>query len=81
MALDAGAAFLIAECCCPVKTALRRINQRLKQFSFSDATEEVYWRIRKNFDPVKKSADALRIDTSKSLSRSLSRIERTLLRR
>ena len=81
MAAAADAGFLVVECVCPVKVALARINRRKKGFSFSDATEEVYWRIRRNFDPVKKARFAVKADTTKPLRQSLTKIESALLRR
>ena len=51
-----GARFLIVNCTCPVKVAIARISRRKGEFSFSDATPEVYYHIRKNFDAFERDA-------------------------
>lgn len=80
LARACNARFLMVDCVCPVKTALSRINRRKHEFSFSDATPEVYQRIRRNFDPVRKSRHAIRADTSQPVTGLLRKIEAALLR-
>jgi hypothetical protein len=80
LAEESGARFLIVNCTCPVKVAIARINRRKGEFSFSDATPEVYYHIRKNFDAFERDRHLVTVNTAKSVAESLRRIEAVLLR-
>jgi hypothetical protein len=74
------ARFLMINCVCPVKKALQRISQRAHGFSFSDATPEVYFHIRKTFQPARRSKHLVTADTTNPVARSLKQIETALFR-
>jgi len=74
------ARFLMVNCTCPVQVAIARINKRRGEFSFSDATPEVYYHIRKNFDSFERSRHLVTVNTAKPIAESLHRIETALLR-
>jgi hypothetical protein len=75
-----GGRFLIVNCVCPVRVALKRIARRTQEFSFSDATPEVYFHIRATFQPVRRSKHLVTAKTSDPVPKSLTRIETALLR-
>jgi aminoglycoside phosphotransferase family enzyme/predicted kinase len=80
LAEESGARFLIVNCTCPVKVAIARINRRRDEFSFSDATPEVYYHIRKNFDAFRRDRHVVTVDTAGPVAESLRRVEAALLR-
>ncbi len=80
LAEESGARFLIVNCTCPVKVAIARISRRKREFSFSDATPEVYYHIRKNFDAFERDRHLVTVNTARPVAESLRRIEAALLR-
>lgn len=79
LAEESGARFLIVNCTCPVKVAIARISRRKDEFSFSDATPDVYYHIRKNFDAFERGRHVVTLNTAKPIAESLRRIEAALL--
>jgi uncharacterized protein len=75
-----GARFLMIDCACPVKIALRRIQHRTHEFSFSDATPEVYFHIRETFQAPRKTKQLVTVDTTDPASVSLRRVENAIKR-
>lgn len=72
--------FLMINCVCPVKTALRRIARRKREFSFSDATPEVYFHIRRSFQPITRSREVVTVNTTQSIPRILRRVQSAVQR-
>jgi len=70
--------FVFADC--PERTVRSRLRRRATEYSFSDATLDVYQAIKSRFKPPRASREIVRIDTSRPLKRSLAKIERALLR-
>lgn len=75
-----NARFYIISCICTEKLVMQRIKKREKEFSLSDATPEIYYRIKDNFDKVKDRKNYLEIDTSKPIKTNLTKISRWLNR-
>lgn len=71
-----NARFYIINCTCPEKLVMRRMKKREKEFSLSDATPEIYYRIKDNFDNVKDKKNYLVVDTSKPIRTTLNKITR-----
>jgi aminoglycoside phosphotransferase family enzyme/predicted kinase len=67
--------FLMVYCHCPDKIVFKRMAKRKQEFDFSDANPKVYKAMKKNFDPVPRTKDVIRVDTSKPLQPFLKRIE------
>jgi hypothetical protein len=80
LARKLGARFLVVNCTCPVRVAIARINRRKGEFSFSDATPEVYYHIRQSFDRFERTRHLVTVNTARPVSESLHRIEAALLR-
>jgi predicted kinase len=80
MAVRAGARFLVVNCVCPERVVLARLRHRLKAFSFSDATAEVYLRMKRTFVEFERARYLLRVDTTLPTAKSVKRIEAALLR-
>ncbi len=72
------ASFYIINCTCPEKIVMARMKKRSKEFSLSDATPEIYYRMKNNFEKVKSKKNYIVIDTSKPLNKNLDKITRTL---
>jgi uncharacterized protein len=70
--------FLMVHCFCPDKIVFKRMAHRARGFDFSDATPEVYLRMKKNFDPVHRSQNVVKVDTSKPLKPLIRKIEAKL---
>jgi hypothetical protein len=70
--------FIFADC--PERTVTTRLRGRATEYSFSDATLDVYLAMKSRFKPPRASREVVRIDTSQPLKRSLAKIERALLR-
>jgi uncharacterized protein len=70
--------FLMAHCFCPDKIVFKRMAKRAQGFDFSDANPEVYQRMKKNFDPVPRAKNVIRVDTSKPLKPYIKKIEAKL---
>jgi aminoglycoside phosphotransferase family enzyme/predicted kinase len=68
------AEFYIIHCMAPEKVILKRLKKRTQEFSFSDATPEVYYRIKEYFEPPKNKKNYLKIDTSKPFKTNLRRL-------
>jgi aminoglycoside phosphotransferase family enzyme/predicted kinase len=73
-----NAQFYIINCTCPEKLVMLRMKKREKEFSLSDATPEIYYRIRDNTEPVKDRKNYLKTDTSKPIRINLNKITRLL---
>jgi thymidylate kinase len=54
------------------------MTQRAQGFDFSDANPEVYQRMKKNFDPVPRAKNVIRVDTSKPVKPYVKKIETKL---
>lgn len=67
--------FLMVYCHSPDKIVFKRMAKRERKFDFSDANPKVYKAMKKNFDPVPRTKDVIRVDTSKPLKPFLKRIE------
>lgn len=72
------ASFYIINCTCPERVVMARMKKRSKEFSLSDATPEIYYRMKNNFEKVKSKKNYIVIDTSKPLNKNLDKITRTL---
>lgn len=70
--------FVFADC--PERVVRSRLRRRATEYSFSDATLDVYQAMKSRFKPPRASREIVRIDTSQPLKRSLAKIERALLR-
>ncbi|MCS7258991.1 MAG: AAA family ATPase [candidate division WOR-3 bacterium] len=68
------AQFFIVHCTCPEKIILSRLKRRPHTASVSDATPEIYFRIRDYFEPVKERQNYLEINTAKSVRENLLKI-------
>ena len=79
-AAKVGAPVLFVFADCPERTVRLRLRGRSAEYSFSDATLDVYRAMKGRFKPPRASRDVVRIDTSQPLKRSLAKIERALLR-
>jgi thymidylate kinase len=60
--------------------AIARINERKGEFSFSDATPDVYYHIRRNFDRFERTRHLITVNTTRPVGESLRKIEAALLR-
>lgn len=67
IAQEFNANFLMVGCYCPKKLVLKRMHKRERSFDFSDANPEVYEAMRKNFDPVAKTTNVIKVNTAKPL--------------
>jgi len=67
----------IINCTCPEKVVLARMKKREKEFSLSDATPEVYFRMKGYFEKVKNNKNYLEINTNQPIKKSLAKITRT----
>jgi aminoglycoside phosphotransferase family enzyme/predicted kinase len=76
--VGAPAVFVFADC--PERVVKSRLRRRSGEYSFSDANLDVYRAMKSRFKPPRASREVVRIDTSQPLKRSLSKIERALLR-
>ncbi|MEO0072488.1 MAG: AAA family ATPase [candidate division WOR-3 bacterium] len=74
IATKTGAQFFIVHCNCPEKIILARLKRRPQVFSVSDATEEIYFRIRDYFEPVRDRQNYLEINTAKPVRENLTKI-------
>jgi hypothetical protein len=72
------ASFYMINCVCPERVVLARMKKRSEEFSLSDATPEIYYKMKNNFDKVKSKKNYIVIDTSKALNKNLDKITRTL---
>jgi aminoglycoside phosphotransferase family enzyme/predicted kinase len=72
------ASFYIINCTCPEKVVMARMKKREKEFSLSDATPEIYYRMLNNFEKVKSKKNYLEVDTSKPIRTNLSKISHWL---
>jgi len=79
-AAKVGAPVLFVFADCPERTVRSRLRGRATEYSFSDATIDVYRAMKSRFKPPRASREVVRIDTSQPLTRSLAKIERALLR-
>jgi uncharacterized protein len=79
-AAKVGAPVLFVFADCPERTVRSRLRGRSTEYSFSDATLDVYRAMKGRFKPPRASREVVRIDTSQPLKRSLAKIERALLR-
>jgi thymidylate kinase len=57
---------------------MARMKKREKEFSLSDATPEIYYRMLNNFEKVKSKKNYLEVDTSKPIRTNLSKISHWL---
>ena len=67
----------IINCTCPEKVVLARMKKREQEFSLSDATPEVYFRMKGYFEKVKNNKNYLEINTNQPIKKSLAKITRT----
>ncbi|MEO0075660.1 MAG: AAA family ATPase [candidate division WOR-3 bacterium] len=74
LAIKNNADFYIINCTCPERLVLQRMKKRQQEFSLSDATPEIYYRIRENFEAVKDIKNYLEIDTSRPIKTNLKKI-------
>lgn len=72
------AQFYLINCTCPEKVVLKRMKKRENEFSLSDATPEIYYKIKNNFDKVKDKKNYIEVDTSKPIKNNLNKITRLL---
>ncbi len=72
------ARFYIIDCTCPEKLVMQRMKKREKEFSLSDATPEIYYRIKDNVEAVKNRSHYLKIDTAQSIKTNLNKISRVI---
>jgi aminoglycoside phosphotransferase family enzyme/predicted kinase len=72
------AQFYIINCTCPEKVVMQRMKKRAKEFSLSDATPEIYYRIRDNSEKVEVKKNYLEINTSQPIKKNLDKITRLL---
>ncbi|MCX7784957.1 MAG: AAA family ATPase [candidate division WOR-3 bacterium] len=63
---------------CPEPIVMARMKKRENEFSLSDATPEIYYKIKENFNKIKSRKNYLEIDTSKSLTRNIQKIKKLL---
>lgn len=61
--------FYMINCTCPEKVVLARMKRR-REFSLSDATPAIYYKIKNNFDEVETKQNYFVIDTSKVLDKT-----------
>ena len=73
-----NASLYIINCTCPEKVVMTRMKKRSREFSLSDATPDVYYRMKNNFEKVKSKKNYIVIDTSKTLNKNLIKISRAL---
>ena len=93
--MKAGAPVLFVFADCPERTVQSRLRRRAGEYSFSDATIDIYRAMKRRFfkpqassfkQQIRKSClrpgacGFVEIDTSEPLGRSLAKIERALLR-
>jgi len=71
-----NARFYIINCTCPEKLVMQRMKKREKEFCLSDATPEIYYHIKDNFDKVRDKKNYLEIDSSKPIRANLNKITR-----
>jgi len=81
VAKEYQARFYIIDCTCPEKMVMQRMKKREKEFSLSDATPEIYYHIRGNFDKVKDKRNYLAVDTARPIAVNLEKIRRWLRQR
>ncbi|MCX8014943.1 MAG: AAA family ATPase [candidate division WOR-3 bacterium] len=74
------AQFYIIECTCPEKVVLKRMQQRKNEFSLSDATPEIYYKLKENLEQVKEKKNYLKVDTSRPIKANLKKIIHFLTR-
>ncbi|HTW92028.1 MAG TPA: AAA family ATPase [bacterium] len=79
-AAKAAAPVLFVFADCPERTVRSRLRKRAGEYSFSDATIDIYREMKSRFNPPQVGPGTIRIDTSLPLERSLAKIERALLR-
>jgi aminoglycoside phosphotransferase family enzyme/predicted kinase len=79
-AAKAGVPVLFVFADCSERTIRSRLKRRAGEYSFSDATLDVYRAMKSRFKPPMASRGIVRIDTSEPLERTLAKIERALLR-
>ena len=72
------ATFLMIDCYSPDKIVFKRMAKRERGFDFSDANPEVYKAMKKNFDPVPRAKNVVKVDTSKPLKPYIKKIEAKL---
>jgi aminoglycoside phosphotransferase family enzyme/predicted kinase len=73
-----NAQLYIINCTCPEKVVMQRMKKRTREFSLSDATPEIYYRIKENVEKIKDKKNYIEIDTSKPIKKNLERITRFL---
>lgn len=78
MAQKQDAQFFLINCTCPERTVMARMKKREKEFSLSDATPEIYYRIKSNSDKVKSKQNYIEVNTSKPIGKILGKITRAL---
>ncbi|MEO0091491.1 MAG: hypothetical protein ABIK61_02105 [candidate division WOR-3 bacterium] len=59
---------------CPEPIVMARMQKRENEFSLSDATPEIYYKIKENFNKIKSRKNYLEIDTSKPLNKNIQKI-------
>jgi len=79
-AAKAGVSVLFVFADCPERTVRSRLRRRAGEYSFSDATIDIYRAMKSRFTPPEPGRDIIKIDTRLPLKRSLAKIERALLR-
>ena len=80
MAEKIGVPALVVFADCPERVVKSRLRHRSAEYSFSDANLDVYIAMKNRFNPPRVGNGVIRIDTSQPLKRSLTKIERALLR-
>ena len=66
--------FLMVYCHCPDKVVFKRMAKREHEFDFSDANPEVYQAMKRNFDPLPRVKNVIKVDTSKPLKPAVRKI-------
>jgi hypothetical protein len=67
----------IINCTCPEKVVLYRMHKRKSEFSLSDATPEIYYRMKGYFEKIKGNKNYLEVNTARQpINRSLDKITR-----
>jgi aminoglycoside phosphotransferase family enzyme/predicted kinase len=66
----------IINCTCPEKVVLYRMHKRKSEFSLSDATPEIYYRMKGYFEKVKGNKNFIEINTAKPINQTLDKITR-----
>lgn len=65
---------------CPEPVVIARMKKRENEFSLSDATPEIYYKIKENFNKIRSRKNYLEIDTSKSLTKNIQQVKQLLKR-